>query len=360
MIDHIRLFCDQLVRKTPNDHDGWTQARNVKDLCRLPRGIGSAPTNCNLAGNWVAFDIGGDFVYRQKFRTLVTEEKRYLNNAILALNIRGGMHAQCPKLARFYLELLWPPIDLRTFRKCVEWRRSFGEKLKGQGKATRGLFFKTLGVEDPETGKDVSFNKLLAEAQFLQVAAFETTATTLAAALFYLAHYSDAYSHLAREIRTTFAAVEEIRSGPKLNSCKYLSACIQETLRMSPTVPGAMWREAEPGGAYVDQEFIPAGYDIATCIYALHHNESYFEDSFNFSPNRWLSAGSGEVKSRTECLPSVFLWAARLYRAITCSSGGHHRLSACYMVDGLPNQQQRYRKSGDRHSEGQERQEQRS
>lgn len=82
-------------------------------------------------------------------------------------------------------------------------------------------------------------------------------------------------------------------SGPNLNSCKYLSACIQETLRMSPTVPLAMWRETEPGGAYVDQEFIPAGYDIATCIYALHHNESYFEDSFSFLPNRWLSAGPG-------------------------------------------------------------------
>lgn len=170
MMDHIRLFCDQLVRKTPYDHDGWTQARNVKDLCRLHRGIGLAPTNCSLAGNRVAFDIGGDFVFGQKFRTLVTEENRYLINAIVALNIRSGMHAQCPKLARFYLELLWPPLDLQTFRKCHEWRRSIGEKLKGQEKATHGLFFKTLGGEDPETGKDISYNELLAEAQFLQVA----------------------------------------------------------------------------------------------------------------------------------------------------------------------------------------------
>lgn len=53
-----------------------------------------------------------------------------------------------------------------------------------------------------------------------------------------------------------------------------------------------MWREAEPGGARVDQEFIPAGYDIAICIYALHHNESYFEEPFRFSPDRWLSAGA--------------------------------------------------------------------
>ena len=121
--------------------------------------------------------------------------------------------------------------------------------------------------------------------------AFETTATSLAASLFYLAHFSMAYSRLAHEIRRTFSNVEEIVSGPKLNSCRYLSACIQETLRMTPAVPAAMWREAEAGGLNVDGEFIPAGCDIGTCIYAVHHNESYFHDSFDYLPERWLSDG---------------------------------------------------------------------
>jgi cytochrome P450 len=64
---------------------------------------------------------------------------------------------------------------------------------------------------------------------------------------------------------------------------------------MSPTVPGAMWREAESGGISVDGEHIPAGYDVGTCIYAVHHNEAYFGDSFSFLPDRWLS-GSAEEK----------------------------------------------------------------
>ena len=122
--------------------------------------------------------------------------------------------------------------------------------------------------------------------------AFETTATSLAATLFYLAHFPMAYSQLALEIRRTFSNSEEIVSGPKLNSCKYLSACIQETMRISPAVPAAMWREAESGGLYVGGEYIPAGCDIGTCIYAVHHNEAYFRDSYDYLPERWLIDGT--------------------------------------------------------------------
>ena len=53
-----------------------------------------------------------------------------------------------------------------------------------------------------------------------------------------------------------------------------------------------MWREAESGGLFVDGEFIPGGYDVGTCIYAIHHNEAYFPDSFAFIPERWLSSSS--------------------------------------------------------------------
>ncbi|KAL8916351.1 MAG: hypothetical protein Q9208_008575 [Pyrenodesmia sp. 3 TL-2023] len=221
MVDHIRVFCDQLVQRTSDDR-----------------------------GNWVVFDIGGDFVFGQKFRTLVTTETRFLIDAILAVNIRTGMHAQCPKLANLPLQLIWPPIGLQTIRKCLQSRRSIVGKLKSQDKPTDGLFFQVVGVKYPEAGIDISNDEMLAEAQLLQIAVFETTATTLAATLFYLAHYPDAYSTLAQEVRTAFADAEETVSGPKLKSCKFLSACIQETLRMSPTVPGALWREVEQGGVW--------------------------------------------------------------------------------------------------------------
>ena len=61
---------------------------------------------------------------------------------------------------------------------------------------------------------------------------------------------------------------------------------------MSPAGVGVMWREAAPGGLLVDGEFVPGGHDIGTSIYAIHHNESYFPNSFAFIPERWIP-GSG-------------------------------------------------------------------
>lgn len=64
----------------------------------------------------------------------------------------------------------------------------------------------------------------------------DTTATALSALFFYLSRNTESYSKLANEIRTTFSNHSEIQGGPKLASCRYLRASIEEALRMSPPV----------------------------------------------------------------------------------------------------------------------------
>ena len=105
---------------------------------------------------------------------------------------------------------------------------------------------------------------------------------------FYLGHNPDAYAKVAQEIRAAFPSVDAIRAGPVLNSCVYLRAAINETLRMSPVVAQPLWREADPGGCTVDGEFIPAGLDVATNIFSLHHNASIFPDPYTFKIERWI------------------------------------------------------------------------
>jgi cytochrome P450 len=68
----------------------------------------------------------------------------------------------------------------------------------------------------------------------------------------------------------------------------YLYACIDETMRMSPPVPGPLPREVLPGGAAIDGEFYRAGTEVAVTTYALHHHEGHFPDSFSFRPERWI------------------------------------------------------------------------
>jgi cytochrome P450 len=89
-----------------------------------------------------------------------------------------------------------------------------------------------------------------------------------------------------------FHTSADICGGPRLARCRYLRACIDEALRMSPPVPGTLWREMVSDGKnqplVVDGHVIPPGAQVGVSIYSLHHNEQYFPNSFDFQPERWM------------------------------------------------------------------------
>jgi cytochrome P450 len=90
--------------------------------------------------------------------------------------------------------------------------------------------------------------------------------------------------------------------GPTLTSCTYLRACIDETLRLSPPVGTALWREVRAGGALIDGHLIPVGCDVGTPIYSIHHNPAYYPDPFTFLPDRWI-VGEGVARAQAAHTP---------------------------------------------------------
>lgn len=92
----------------------------------------------------------------------------------------------------------------------------------------------------------------------------------------------------------TFCNESEIRMGQQLNSCKFLQACINESLRLLPSVPNSAPRIVQEGGIQIDQEFIPAGITVGTCIYTLHRNPRHFSNPEEFRPERWLVRSRGQ------------------------------------------------------------------
>lgn len=85
-----------------------------------------------------------------------------------------------------------------------------------------------------------------------------------------------------------FDDADKIEVGPKLQSCHFLRACIDEAMRLSPSFGGLLARQVLPGGICVEDLFFPAGTKIGTPVYALHHNERYHPDAFTFKPTRWM------------------------------------------------------------------------
>ena len=57
---------------------------------------------------------------------------------------------------------------------------------------------------------------------------------------------------------------------------------------MSPPISGTLWREVCSGGINLDNNHIPAGYDVGVNPYAVHHNEELYPDSYRYKPERWI------------------------------------------------------------------------
>lgn len=113
-------------------------------------------------------------------------------------------------------------------------------------------------------------------------------ATTMTACLFYLLHYPPTFEQLRNEIDEVFNSVEEIKMGPQLESCRYLKACLDETLRLSPPVGGVLPREVLRGGMTIDGNFFPAGTDVGVSLYTLQRQEKYSHNALFFQPQRWM------------------------------------------------------------------------
>jgi cytochrome P450 len=106
--------------------------------------------------------------------------------------------------------------------------------------------------------------------------------------VFYLLHNPSVLEKLNTEVRGKFSAVEDIRGGLQLASCKYLRACIDEAMRMSPPQVGVFFREAQAGGVTIDGHYFPRGTDLGVSPYVIHHNEEIYPDSFRYFPERWI------------------------------------------------------------------------
>jgi len=171
-------------------------------------------------------------------------------------------------------------------------RRCAGERTKlGLDVDRKDFFYHLLNARDPETGLGFSTDELWGESNLLIIAGSDTTSTAMAGTFFYLARDARVLHRLIEEIRRTFEDVEEIVSGQKLSGCGYLRACIDETMRMTPPVAGALPREVLAGGLDIadPQIHIPEGVVVGVPHYAIHHNPDYYPQPFTYIPERWLS-----------------------------------------------------------------------
>ncbi len=128
-----------------------------------------------------------------------------------------------------------------------------------------------------DDGTAMTDKELRDELMTLLVAGHETSATALAWALEALTRHPRALSRLR----------EEIDSGEDA----YLDAVVKETLRLRPVIALVLRRLIEP--MEIGGRLLPAGVNVAPCIYLVHRRADVYEDPRAFRPERFLETPPG-------------------------------------------------------------------
>ncbi|TGO56381.1 hypothetical protein BOTNAR_0224g00130 [Botryotinia narcissicola] len=238
----------------------------------------SKPINMGTSFKHMSLDVMGEFGFGQSFNLQTSSENHFLSGMIAGILTRGGVLLQCQAFQKPRIERLF---NRKVHTAVVKYHftvsKLVADRLKEDKNAKSDLFSFIFDAQYSNNGKHedietMTVSELFTESGFLLAAGSDTSSTTLSTLLFYLSRYPRCYEKVTTEIRSTFSSPSEIHSGPKITSLKYLRACIEEALRMSPPLGSALWREVRPGGIIIDGEFIPAGYDIGCAVYAVQHN----------------------------------------------------------------------------------------
>ncbi len=153
------------------------------------------------------------------------------------------------------------------------------------------LVGRLLAVRDEDSGAPLSDDAIRNEVAVLFMAGHETTANTLAWALYLLSQAPDVEAHFHAELDAVLGGrapgLDDVAALP------YTRAIIDETLRLYPSVP-LLTREA-----LADENFrgfaIPKGSMMLISPWLLHRHKALWDQPDAFLPERFLPDRAGAI-----------------------------------------------------------------
>ncbi|WP_197376486.1 cytochrome P450 [Mycolicibacterium baixiangningiae] len=154
-----------------------------------------------------------------------------------------------------------------------------------------------LEATDPDTGLPLSDEDICHELVIFLASGLETTATTLAYALWALGRHREIQERVAAEVRA--ADVDALTADPR-GCLPYTMCVLQEALRLGGPTPAIM-RVARTD-MEVDGHRVTSGSQLVVGVYALHRDPQLWPDPLTFDPGRFTPAGS-RGRDRWQFLP---------------------------------------------------------
>lgn len=116
-----------------------------------------------------------------------------------------------------------------------------------------------------------------------------TVTRTLKLTAFYILDNPEVAQKLQEELRSAIPDPSRPAPWVQLQKLPYLTAIINEGLRMSHSVSHRLQRIKPDGGLSFHQWVIPAGTPVGMTSIFMHENPTIFPRPHEFRPERWLS-----------------------------------------------------------------------
>ncbi|KAF2970304.1 hypothetical protein GQX73_g3287 [Xylaria multiplex] len=295
IIKHIDRWIELLMQENePSTGDKtsmeWTTSLNFSDKI-----------------DHLVFDIMGDLSFGRSFNIKEPIENPLKRTPYNISEYMRFYYLMCrlPQLKLFLwlkprgvdqiLDLITPPAA-RQYNQFVDESVSNRIALqkqqadKPEAERRQDIFYFLAEARDSSTGAlAYGDSGLRAESNLLIIAGSNTTAVTLSGIFFYLTGNPSKCAKLVEEIRTTFRSVDDIIYGPKLLGCRYLKACVDEGMRLTPSGPSELPREVLPGGQIINGRFYPEGTVVGTSPWVNSRDPEVYGDAEVFRPERWIS-----------------------------------------------------------------------
>ncbi|MFA7432252.1 MAG: cytochrome P450 [Gemmobacter sp.] len=151
----------------------------------------------------------------------------------------------------------------------------------GAGTAPDDLATKIMTTADPLTGERFDTAEMVDQVAIFFLAGHETSASSLAWALYLLATFPEAQERVAEEA-AGFAAAPDFA---RLSKLRFTRDVFREALRLYPPVP-MMVRETTRPERFRDRDVAP-GAQVVLSPWHLHRHERIWTDPDAFDPDRW-------------------------------------------------------------------------
>ncbi|KAH6879524.1 benzoate 4-monooxygenase cytochrome P450 [Thelonectria olida] len=244
------------------------------------------PFNVTKWFNFYTFDIMGDLAFGRSFDMLKSAVTHYYMELAHANMLLIGAFSRLVWLFPLFKSI--PGLNYAHIQ-FQQWLTAQVEQRRKNKPEVRDVFSWILddyeSINHP-TKQDLA--DLHGDANLIVVAGSDTTAASLTALFYQLALHPDVCKTLQDEI-DGFKGSNDASDHSSLAKLKFLQACIDESLRLSPAVPSGVQRMTPPKGLQVGDTFIPGNTIIQLPSYTMYRDDRAFAQPNMFVPERWTT-----------------------------------------------------------------------